>query len=78
MSLHKLHKKLHVWNKPVTKNYHKLRSHIKQKNVKISVLVYRKPMHTDQYLYNTTALTAKQVVKKGLFPPCLMEQFHCN
>ena len=35
-------------------------------------------MHTDQYLYNTTALTAKQVVKKGLFPFCLMEQFHCN
>ena len=44
---------------------------LKRNNGEISVLVYRKPTHTDQYL--TTALTIKQVARKGLFPPCLIE-----
>ena len=43
---------------------------LKQNNGKISVLVYRKPTHTDQY---TAALTIKQVARKVLFPPFLME-----
>ena len=38
---------------------------------KISVLVYRKPTHTEKS--QTTALNTKQVVTKVLFPPCLME-----
>ena len=54
---------------------------LKRNNGEISVLVYRKPTHTDQYLHYiafifctyTTALTTKQVVRKVLFPPCLIE-----
>ena len=46
---------------------------LKQNNGEISVLVYRKPTHTDQYLYYSSALTSKQVVRKVLFPPCLIE-----
>ena len=33
-----------------------------------SVLVYRKPTHTDQYLHYT-----KEVARKVLFPPCLIQ-----
>ena len=44
---------------------------LKRINRNISVLVYRKPVHNDQYL--TTALTTKQVARKVLFPPCLIE-----
>ena len=44
---------------------------LKRNNGEISVLVYRKPTHTDTYY--TTALTTKQVVRKVLFPPCLIE-----
>ena len=40
---------------------------LKRNNGEISVLVYRKPTHTNTY---TTALTAKQVARKVLFPPC--------
>ena len=36
---------------------------LKQNNLKMSVLVYRKPAHTD----HTTALTTKQVSRKVLF-----------
>ena len=42
---------------------------LKQNNLKMFVLVYRKPAHTD----HTTALTTKQVSRKVLFPPCLIE-----
>ena len=44
---------------------------MKRNNGEISVLVYRKPTHTDQYLHYS--LTTKQVVRKVLFPPCLIE-----
>ena len=37
----------------------------------IFVLVYAKPTHTDQYLHY--ALTTKQVRRKVLLPPCLIE-----
>ena len=43
---------------------------LKWNNVEISVLVYRKPAHTNTY---TAALTSKQVAKKVLPPPCLIE-----
>ena len=44
---------------------------LKRNNGEISVFVYRKPPHTDQYLH--TALTTKQVAGKVLFPPGLIE-----
>ena len=44
---------------------------LERNNGEISVLVCRKPTHTDQYL--TTALTTKQVARKVLLPPCLIE-----
>ena len=44
---------------------------LKRNNGEISVLVYRKPRHTDQY--HTTAFTTKQVTRKVLFPPSLIE-----
>ena len=43
---------------------------LKQNNGKISVLVYRKPAHTDQYL---PARTTKQVARTVLFPLRLIE-----
>ena len=44
---------------------------LKRNNGEISVLVYRKPnILTNTY---TAALTTKQVVRKVLFPPCLIE-----
>ena len=42
---------------------------LKRNNGEISVLVYRKPTHTDQYLH----YTIKQVARKVLFPPCVIE-----
>ena len=44
---------------------------LKRNNGNISVLVYRKPMHTEQYY--TRALITKQAAKKVLLPPCLIE-----
>ena len=44
---------------------------LKRNNGEISVLVYRKPTHSDQYPLQP--LTAKQVANKVLFPPCLIE-----
>ena len=44
---------------------------LKRNNGKISVLAYRKPTHTDQSY--TTTRTTKQVARKVLFPPCLIE-----
>ena len=41
---------------------------LKQNNGKIFVLVYRKPTHTDQYLYYSS-----QVAGKVFFLPCLKE-----
>ena len=41
---------------------------LKRNNGEISVLVYRKPTHTDQYLHHSS-----QVARKVLFPPCLIE-----
>ena len=45
---------------------------LKQNNGKISVLVYRRLTHTEQNTYTTTS-TIKLVVRKLLFPPCLVE-----
>ena len=44
---------------------------LKWNNGENSLLIYRKPTYTDQYL--TTALTAEQVARKVLFPSCLIE-----
>ena len=44
----------------------------KERKKVISVLVYRKPSHTDQYL--TTVHTPKQTATKVLFPHCLIER----
>ena len=44
---------------------------LKRNNEKISVLVYRKSTHTDQYIHS--ALTMKEIATKMLFPPCLIE-----
>ena len=44
---------------------------LKRNNVEISVLVYRKPTHTDQYLHYSS--TTKKVARKVLFSPCLIE-----
>ena len=43
---------------------------LKQNNGKISVLVCRKPTHTDQYLHYSSH---QQVARKELFPPSLIE-----
>ena len=42
---------------------------LKRNNAEISVLVYRKPTHTDQHLHQTTpkALNTKQITMKVLF-----------
>ena len=44
---------------------------LKQNNGEISVLVYRKPIHTDQYLHYSSH--TKQVTRKVLFPPHLIK-----
>ena len=44
---------------------------LKRNNEKISVLVYRKSTHTDQYIHS--ALTMKEIAMKMLFPPCLIQ-----
>ena len=44
---------------------------LNRNNEKISAFLYRKPTHTDQYLHYSSH--PKQVAKKGLFPPCLIE-----
>ena len=44
---------------------------LKRNNGQISILVYRKPTHTGNRY--TLALTTKQVARKVLFPPCLIE-----
>ena len=44
---------------------------LKRSNEKISVLVYRNPMHpVNTY---TTVLTTKQVARKVLLPSCVIE-----
>ena len=45
---------------------------LEQNNGEISVLVYRNTPHILTNTY-TTALTTKQVARKVLFPPCLIE-----
>ena len=44
---------------------------LKRNNGKISVLVYRKPTHTDQYLHYSSHQQIS--ARKVLFPPCLIE-----
>ena len=44
---------------------------LKRSNKKISVLVYRKPMHPVNN--STTVLTTKQVARKVLLPCCVIE-----
>ena len=44
---------------------------LNRNNGKISILVYRKPTHTNQYL--TTTSTTKQVAGEVFFPSSLIE-----
>ena len=44
---------------------------LKRNNGEISVLVYRKPTHTDRYLNYSSH--DQKVARKVLFPPCLIE-----
>ena len=44
---------------------------LKRNNGEISVLVYRKPTHTDQYLHWLSP--PNKLYRKVLFPPCLIE-----
>ena len=44
---------------------------LKRNNGEISVLVYRKPTHTDQYLYYSSHHQTS--CKESVFPSCLIE-----
>ena len=44
---------------------------LKQNNGEISVLVYRKPTHTDQYLHYSSYHQTS--CKESVFPPCFIE-----
>ena len=44
---------------------------LKRNNGEISVLVYRKPTHTDQYLHYSSYYQTGY--KKSVVPPCLVE-----